>query len=1210
MIKRVAHYAHKCTFMLTLTAALTAGSVVGPVNLLGSGTSVVAQAATAYEGTVTANELNVRKGAGTNYDIVQANGANLVLKKDQKVTIISTSGEWYKISVVSGGTTYTGYCVSRYISKGNAVKTATTSTYKGKVTANELNVRKGAGTTYGIVRVGGENLVLKKAQEVTILGKVGEWYKISVPVNEKTYMGYCLSTYIEKGEKIVDATPTPTGLPAKEATPTPAAGEVTPAPQPTAEPTGAATATPAPTKVPSSDKLTATITTEEKDDKIITYTCSLPAKVTANSLYIRKSPISGEVQVTVTKNQQITVLGQKTVTNGGKKQKWYKIEAVVDGTDYSGYVLSDYVRFTFKTGFYGKTLNKAKIFTTASATKRLTYEDGSAILLPKGRLLYVISEQSVKGTKYYRVKFTEDGENYFGYVNAVSINVLGSREITEIEPTATPTPTPSPVPTGGEVVTPTPGAEDGKYSDLGYAATVSASVLNVRKNAGTSFDKLDSLKEGDALVVLSEVSATDGSDWYYISYNDGEDTGYVYALYVTLDIEDTVNAVASSSINMYEEESTSSVVLDSNGDEVVIAAGSTVEVTVDENIDTDENGEQKWFGIVALAADGNEYEGYALANMLRLAKKEIVDDTEPTPIPTATPTPAATATPTPIEATATPTPTPALSVTSTPTPVATATPTATPTPTAVPEYPSGSKYGRLNGVEMLAIKETASYSSSVLKNSSGSPIILYASDKFAILDKTSDGTYTWQKILYITGGATYTGYLNADYVIDYDSTVSTGVEDTESIADFQAYLKEQGFPESYHAALTALHEKHPKWVFKAFNTGLDWNTALDNESLPGGNLISNTRTNAWKSFETGAYNYKTDSFIVYDGSTWVTASKAAVAYYMDPRNFLDENNIFQFEILDYNPKYQNIAGIENILKGTAMYNTTFDYIDDAGNTVTTSYAKAFLAAAAYSEVSPYHLASRAKQEITTGSTTLSNSVSGTFAGFEGLYNFYNIGAYNSTVAGGAIANGLKYAKSGSTSATLNTNSLIPWNNRYRSIVGGAYIIGYSYIARGQNTIYLQKFNMTQKSTYAHQYMSNVEAPYSEGRRVAAAYLSMEETPIVFSIPVYNNMPAEKVSAPAAVSNPNNYLSALSVKDNNGNELILTPTFTVCGSETFDLIVDSTVESVSVEAATVSKKASVAGTGVFTIEGGINTVTVVVTAEDGNMRFYTINIVKQ
>ncbi len=48
MIKRVAHYAHKCTFMLTLTAALTAGSGAGPGSLVGSGTSVVSQASTAY----------------------------------------------------------------------------------------------------------------------------------------------------------------------------------------------------------------------------------------------------------------------------------------------------------------------------------------------------------------------------------------------------------------------------------------------------------------------------------------------------------------------------------------------------------------------------------------------------------------------------------------------------------------------------------------------------------------------------------------------------------------------------------------------------------------------------------------------------------------------------------------------------------------------------------------------------------------------------------------------------------------------------------------------------------------------------------------------------------------------------------------------------------------------------------------------------------
>ena len=115
-----------------------------------------------------------------------------------------------------------------------------------------------------------------------------------------------------------------------------------------------------------------------------------------------------------------------------------------------------------------------------------------------------------------------------------------------------------------------------------------------------------------------------------------------------------------------------------------------------------------------------------------------------------------------------------------------------------------------------------------------------------------------------------------------------------------------------------------------------------------------------------------------------------------------------------------------------------------------------------------------------GTDSLSNSVSGTVSGFEGLYNFYNIGAYHSTVAGGAIANGLKYAMNGSTNAALNESMLIPWTDPYRAILGGAYYIGYSYINRGQNTIYLQKFNMTPTSTYSHQYMANVEAPYSEG----------------------------------------------------------------------------------------------------------------------------------
>ena len=55
----------------------------------------------------------------------------------------------------------------------------------------------------------------------------------------------------------------------------------------------------------------------------------------------------------------------------------------------------------------------------------------------------------------------------------------------------------------------------------------------------------------------------------------------------------------------------------------------------------------------------------------------------------------------------------------------------------------------------------------------------------------------------------------------------------------------------------------------------------------------------------------------------------------------------------------------------------------------------FYKSSGVSGVSPYHPASRVKQEVVTGPTSLSNSVSGTYKGHEGYYNFYNIGANDS-----------------------------------------------------------------------------------------------------------------------------------------------------------------------------------------------------------------------
>lgn len=371
--------------------------------------------------------------------------------------------------------------------------------------------------------------------------------------------------------------------------------------------------------------------------------------------------------------------------------------------------------------------------------------------------------------------------------------------------------------------------------------------------------------------------------------------------------------------------------------------------------------------------------------------------------------------------------------------------------------------------------------------------------------KLADGKkYIAVKMVY--NKKTVKGYVadkNIAFQIVTDENIATATDlSTLSDPQFRAAMLEAGFPSSYIGALAQLHQAYPKWSFSPYITGLDWNTVISKESKVGLNLISNAKSAEWKSKAAGAYNATTGKYIPFDGSTWVTASEAAVRYYMDPRNFLDGRGIFQFESLAYNKISHTQSGVESILKNTPMHNKTFSYLDDVTNTTKSmKYSQAFMVAADTSGVSPYHLASRVKQEVVISPTTMSDSVSGTRSGYTGIYNFYNIGATNTT-SGSAVNNGLKWASTG-------TSYLRPWNSRYRSIVGGAIYIGEKYINVGQNTSYLQKFNVTEKNRYNHQYMSNIEAPNSEATKTASAYsATLNEMTLVFSIPVYTNMPEE------------------------------------------------------------------------------------------------------
>ena len=322
----------------------------------------------------------------------------------------------------------------------------------------------------------------------------------------------------------------------------------------------------------------------------------------------------------------------------------------------------------------------------------------------------------------------------------------------------------------------------------------------------------------------------------------------------------------------------------------------------------------------------------------------------------------------------------------------------------------------------------------------------------------------------------------------------------------------ENFPESYKPYLLELQKKHPNWHFTALYTNLDWKYVIDNENKFGKNLVPKSYSDSWKNTTPGEYNIEVDA-------GWVDCSRQAVEYTMDPRNFLNEVRIFQFEGLSFDEKTNNIDGIEKILYGTEFYNRIVDYVDGTGNTITTQskYSDLILEAGKTSKVSSFHLASRIKQEV--GPFLSHSSISGTVAGFEGLYNFYNIGATSSSEPMGAIKNGLQYAKDGKgANEQTKDKYLIPWNNKSRAITGGGIFIGSSYINIGQDTIYLQKFHVTSNNggeLFWHQYMTNVLAPYSESKLIYTGYKNsgMLEDSISFIIPVYNNMPAIPVQSP-------------------------------------------------------------------------------------------------
>ena len=508
-----------------------------------------------------------------------------------------------------------------------------------------------------------------------------------------------------------------------------------------------------------------------------------------------------------------------------------------------------------------------------------------------------------------------------------------------------------------------------------------------------------------------------------------------------------------------------------------------------------------------------------------------------------------------------------------------------------------------------------------------------------VVNDEEDGTdgQIWCDITWNNGANS--GFVAKSYVGMGSGSVFEGVSEE----NFEQMLVNQGFPESYKPYLRALHQKYPNWSFKAIKTGIDWETAVSNESVVGRNLVNKSSKTSWKSTADGAFDWDNNYWPGFDGDSWQAASEEIVRYYMDPRNFLDSTYVFQFLDHKYDSNIHTYKGLESMVKGTFMESRYTGALggaapvqDKAGsgnsgsqapdsgsvqligpgqvinagnsngpqdseaagpsgasdlNSGDATYVDMLMKAAEQSGVNPYVLASMIIQEQgKNGNTSMVN-------GSSGVYNFYNVETYASN---GMTANqrGLWWAgQSGSYGR--------PWNTRESAIIGGAKFYGEGYVSKSQNTFYLKKFNVTANNTYKHQYMGNVRAAADEGYNLAQAYTSEIKTAAHdFEIPVYKNMPDTPAPLPTGDGSPNNKLNGLGV-----DGFAITPTFSR-DNLNYDLIVDTSVTSVNVSAAAIDSGATVSGAGTVKLTTGANKINIVVTAQNKTTRTYVLNIIRQ
>lgn len=309
-------------------------------------------------------------------------------------------------------------------------------------------------------------------------------------------------------------------------------------------------------------------------------------------------------------------------------------------------------------------------------------------------------------------------------------------------------------------------------------------------------------------------------------------------------------------------------------------------------------------------------------------------------------------------------------------------------------------------------------------------------------------------------------------------------------------LLQAGFSPSYLSPLCALSLSHPEWEFVplkvtelSYEKGENYtfDRVLEEEyGFAGRSLVS-----AKEVFKP----YWDQNKKVYDRGFY-GASREAVAYFLDPRNFLSEEEIFQFLLLSHSGKETK----EQVLRvlGNSAAREVFPNLEERLIDLGEQW-----------KLSPLFLATRLRQEQGSEGNPLLFGTAGEVVGkkfLSGFYNIFNMGAFGQGKM--VYESGAEYARQQG------------WDSPEKALEGGVQILSEEYVLRHQDTLYLQKWNVDPRSVtkegesrnFWAQFMQNIGAAKTEGDFLYEVL--KDEESLCFLIPVYENMPESISPDPA------------------------------------------------------------------------------------------------